>query len=62
MNIKQVKCLEEQQAMKKAIIFYRETEEWKKWYIQGIILNATYSLSHPECWENDEEESISFWP
>ena len=29
MNIKQVKCLEEQQAMKKAIIFYRETEEWK---------------------------------
>ena len=22
----------------------------------------TYPLSHPECWENDKEETISFWP
>lgn len=62
MNIKQVKCLAEQ-AMKKSIIFYRETEEWKRGIIiQGSILNATYPLSHPECWENDKEETISFWP
>ena len=61
MNIKQVKCLEEQQAMKKAIIFYREKEEWKRGIsIQGSILNATYPLPHPEFWENDKEESISF--